>query len=84
MALNTINLNIYLFISETFPPTQFSNHKRTCISDRCGSPDIVEVANSEPTVVDNLRSPEYVECPMCSEFYSADVVQFHAAVCGDV
>lgn len=86
---------MFLF-SATFPPWQLSDHKLTCGSPSnvievegasrspSPSPDIVEVGVSGPSVVDSLRSPEYVECPLCSEFFSSDVIQFHASVCGDV
>ena len=63
---------------------QLSDHKMTCIRDRSVSPDVVEVGYSGPVCTDSLRSPEYVECPLCSEFFGSDVIQFHAAVCGDV
>ncbi|XP_071143374.1 uncharacterized protein [Mytilus edulis] len=69
---------------ETFPPGQMKNHIMTCTNGRSVSPDVIEVGVSGPAAVDSLRSPEYVECPICSQFYSADVVQFHASICGDI
>ncbi|XP_063407502.1 uncharacterized protein LOC134691147 [Mytilus trossulus] len=69
---------------ETFPPGQMKNHIMTCTNGRSVSPDVIEVGVSGPAAVNSLRSPEYVECPICSQFYSSDVVQFHASICGDI